>query len=815
MKQTHSLKRALGAIAAGAAMLSAGIANAQIEEVIVTAQKRAENIQDIGLSVTGLDSEALDKGGIRDVTRVSLLVPGVDFAFIGNDAKFNVRGANSNNTFGDNASIVGVFTDGVYKPRASQQTRQFFDVERVEFLRGPQGTLYGRNTFAGAMNLYTNRPDTDETYAGATIETGSFDKFRTEGFINFAASDTLAFRLAGVKQTSDGYVNNRAGRNLGADDKLGFRASAMWDINDNASAIVRYSRADEGGTSLGVFSYGGLCRSVDVDGLTDVAGGQLDCNNPRRGGVGTTPFNQLVPYDVEQDFVNETDLTEDNLTVEVNIDFDFASLKSITSYTDYESLVGLDGDAGPNPFERFWWEENAESITQELQLTSNDDGPLAWTAGVYWSTDTVFFSFSDFRHTLDDGTGVGSVTALDAMGMPINVPLLQGTPLQSLDTNLNGHFADATEVESDYIGAYFQGEWSFTDRFRVIGGLRFNQEDKSVVGGSNFSAAPPVTIVPGFEPGASPTRIPTRPREVFAYNLGVPGIASSSRKYDNISWRAGAEYDLNDDILIYVTAATGFLSGSVNATRADTEEQESEVIEVGLKGLFLDNTLQLNVAAHMTDYTNLLAQLQTNTPTGGVVTTTRNGGEIEARGLEIEAVWLPTDELTLSANVAFLNSEYGEFGFGNLYQAYSGNLPVVGGTPVTINGRPTVLGGVIQLNGETTPWSPDMTINFNASYVFELGDNGTLVPSLQTYWSDSYNVAGNFPIDPAGNQDSFTKTDLRLTWTSANDRLSLEAFVENIEDEAVNARSNAGGNDLTQTSFLAPRNSGVRISARF
>ena len=790
--------------------------NAQLEEIVVTAEKRSENLQDIGLSVTGISSDGLKKGGITDVTRVDLLIPGVNFAFIGNDAKINVRGANSNNTFGDNASIVGVFADGVYKPRASQQTRQFYDIERLEFLRGPQGTLYGRNTFAGAMNLYTNKPDFDGPSAGVDATFSSFNKFRGEGFVNFAASENLALRFAAVKQTSDGYVKNLAGPNLGADDKKGFRATALWNVSDTTEVIARYSHADEGGSSLGVFSYGGICRPVNSAGLTDATGGGLDCNNPRRGGVGTTPFNVLGPYTVEQDFVNETDLSEDNLTLEVNVDLDNYSLKSITSYTDYESLVGADGDAGPNPFERLWFEENAESFTQEIQLTSENDSKFSWTTGLYYSTDTVFFSFSDFRQTVDDRSGIGSVATVAADGSIISQPLFIASPLVSLNTSLNGHFADATEVESDYFGAYFQGEFAFSDQFRVIGGLRYNKEDKSVVGGSNFSAAPPVTVNPLFAGGTSPAVVPSRPGSVFLYNLDVPGIASSDESYDNVSWRAGFEWDMSDSVLFYGTASTGFLSGSVNATRDDTEEQESEVIEFGIKSRFFDETLQLNAAVHMTDYTNLLAQLQTIDPnTGNVGTTTRNGGEIEAQGVEIELTWVPTDEFTLNGNIAFLDSEYGDFGFGNLYQAYSGPLPVIGGTSVTVNGQPTILGGVIQLEGQQTPWSPDVTLNINGSYVFDLGERGTVTPSFQIAYSDSYNVAGNLPIDPAGFQDSYTKTDLRLSWDSLDGDYSVEVFVENIEDEAVNARVNVGGNDFTQTSFLMPRNSGIRMRARF
>ena len=168
-----------------------------LEEVVVTADRREKSLQDVSISVSAFSEEALKLGGINDVSRLELLVPGLNYAFAGNDAKFNVRGANSTNTFGDNSSIVGAFVDGVYQARASQQTRAFFDVRSVEFLRGPQGTLYGRNTFAGAMNVYTNAPDLDEISAGLEFSRQRFDRIRGEGYINVPVSDTLAFRVAG------------------------------------------------------------------------------------------------------------------------------------------------------------------------------------------------------------------------------------------------------------------------------------------------------------------------------------------------------------------------------------------------------------------------------------------------------------------------------------------------------------------------------------------------------------------------------------------------------------------------------------------
>ena len=200
-------------------VLSAGV----IEEVVVTAEKRAESVQDVGLSVTAFDANALRRGGIEDVSRIDLLVPGVNFAFVGNDAKINVRGANASNTFADNSPVVGAFVDGVYKARASQQSRAFFDVERLEFLKGPQGTLYGRNTFAGALNLYTNAPNFEGVSGSISTSYERFNTSRLEGHVNVPVNDELALRVAGFFEDGDGYIDNNAGPDMGAPDDRGIR----------------------------------------------------------------------------------------------------------------------------------------------------------------------------------------------------------------------------------------------------------------------------------------------------------------------------------------------------------------------------------------------------------------------------------------------------------------------------------------------------------------------------------------------------------------------------------------------------------------
>ena len=766
-----------------------------IEEITVTAERREESLQDVGLSVTAFDESGLAARGIGDVSRLEFAVPGVNFAYAGNDAKFNVRGANSTNTFRDNASIGGTYVDGVYKPRASQQTRAFFDVQRVEFLKGPQGTLYGRNTFAGALNLYTNRPDLAGTSGGIDLGISSFSTYKAEGFYNQPLSDNFGIRIAGMYENGDGYIENDSGPNMGAQDDIAFRLSALWQPSDATEVLLRVSGAEETGTIAGLFGYKNICRNVTSQGLTDAFGPVQDCLSPMPGSAGTIPLNQLGPWDISQDFVPDGDLSDFNATLEINWDFASVSLKSITSYTDFKNLIGFDFDYSSAPHTRGWFDEEAESWSQELQLNSRFDGPFQFTSGIYYGEDESYFSFTIFDHTVEN-TNRPTVTGPGGMDFTV----LTGTPIVDTTTSMGGFFGDAGVTEAEALGVFAQGEFSVSDAFRIIAGVRYSDESKNTFGGgSNFTANGPVTVL--LPAGSAPNPVPSHPDEVFAINLGASGALSGEDSWDSTDWRFGLEWDVSDTAMLYLTAGTGFLSGASNASAATfTDQQESELIEVGLKSTLADGRLLFNVAAHMTDYTNLLAQFQTINPvTMTVQTQTRNGGEIEATGLEIESVWVPVDNFQLGLNVSLLDSEFGEFGQVYTYQLF--------------NGQPA--DSFVDANGLTTPWSPEYTVSLSATYDVDLGDNGILTPSIQHFASDGYNTSNLWAGDLNHQQDSFGKTDVRVTWMSADERYSVSAFVENIEDEEVLARGNNGGSDNVQTGYLYPRNWGVRFKVRW
>ncbi len=803
--QKTILRCVITALAFPLFLLGASSVGAQqaIEEVIVTAQKREQNVQDIGITITALSEDDLKNAGIYDVTRVNYLVPGVNYSYAGNDAKFAVRGANSTNTFSDNGSIVGTYVDGVYKPRASQTTASFFDVERLEFLMGPQGTLYGRNTLAGAMNLHTYAPNLEAVSGGVDVSYAEFDTVRWEGFINAPISDQFGLRVAAYSERGDGYVENDAGPNLGSPDDYGLRISALWQATDDLDFLLRYQHVEKNGVSLGIFGYTNICANVDAQGLTDHLGAFNTCESSRFGSDGKPVFSD--PYKVSQDYAPDDLWQEDVVSLIINWDVGPVAIQSITSYTDFKNNLQFDFDYSANNFSLGGFDEEAESTTQEFVISSNYDSRLQWTGGLYLSHDETLFSFNVVNVVQHDDDR--DVVLEPDSGEMVTV-YYPGTPLLNNIYDLNGHFADHEIIETDTIGVFGQVEFSVLDNLRLIGGLRYNDEEKELIGGGcNFSPGTSVTIIPGMEGVQDPNtpQILTG-RDVFAFDSSVGFTAKES--WDNTSWKASIEYDWNDNAMLYFTGATGFLSGSMDPYGGSTDEVESEMWELGIKSILMDGNLLFNLAAYYTEYTNLLTQSQTSVGDPPVVQTISiNGGEIDVFGIELSSAYIVND-WRFDLKMAYMDSEFGEFGQTYPYQMLDGVL-------VDPDFNAPAGANFINVDGQTPGWAPDLTVALGASYLWNLGNGSTLTPDLRFYYSDEFGTSNLFAPDRNQIQDSYTKTDFALTWRSADDKYSLAAFVENIEDEAVLARGNNGGTDNVQTSFLYPRNSGIRFTARF
>jgi len=769
----------------------------RLDDVIVTAQRRAQRISDVGASIQAFDGEALDRAGITDVSRLELLTPGLTFGIYGNDAKIALRGANSNKTDSDSTSVVGLFVDGIYRPRASQQTRQFYDIERVEVLKGPQGTLYGRNTLAGAINLLTANPSLAETSGENEVTYSRFNALRVESHLNLPVSDQFGLRIASLINRSDGHIENEAGQNLGRRDDQAVRLTALWEPAPELTVIAKGSIYRDRGTSPGTFASTGQCRSVNAAGLTDPIGGLLDCRNPRLGTLGTLPFsvngnddrpNRSGALFVSQDYVPNSEIDEYNATVNVAYDFGGATLTSITSFTDYRALLRNDADFSSANYLQQDVLEATKSFTQELQLASDNSGAFSWTTGLYYSHDEneFFFRFNAVQQ---------------AAAAPASGPLVP-TPIVSTGIVYNRPFGEQQLLDVDTYGAYAQVEYALTDRFRLIAGGRYSTEDKTLTSSSNFSANRAVTFTPP-SPSVANVRPVSTPEFNFTVNSSIAPAVNVSEDFGTFTYRLGAEFDVNDDVLFYANYATGYLSGLIAPNGAITTEQKSDAIEAGVKATLFDGRVQLNLSGYINNYVDLATSRQIPSPAdpNTVLTIATNGGDIEAKGIDFEVIGQVTDEFSFNFGLSLLDAQFGQFGVSPPYQQYGG---------VALRGN------FLNLSGTTPPWSPNVTFNIGAQYLLDLGPYGTLVPSAQIYYSDDYSANGaNIAADPQSRQDSYTKTDLRLAWTPQNERLRVEIFVENLENEIVLARNTPGGRQILQASYLYPRNYGVKVGFKF
>lgn len=767
-----------------------------LEDIIVTAQKRPENIQDVSLAIQAITAEGLAKSGITDVARIEQVTPGLTFAFGGNDAKIALRGANSNATFQDNSSVVGVFVDGVYKPRASQQTRSFFDVARLEVLKGPQGTLYGRNTLAGAINLYTNAAELDAFSGGLNASYQRFNRVRTEGFVNVPLSESFAVRLAGLTDRSDGYVKNDAGPNIGTLDTISVRGSAHWRPSETFDAVLRVTNVRERGNVNGLFATNGTCATRDANGLTDALGPVLFCDNPRRGAAGTRAFNSKGKLDISKDFVNKDKTDEFNATLELNLDLGSTiGVKSITSFTDYSSTLGHDADYSAVSHSREWFVEEAKSYTQELQLGSRGTSPFQYTVGLYASRDETFFGGGLVRLNRDDLSVRPNATTADGLVRPVQIatPILNprldlGNPLSP---TRDGQTSNTFQyINIDTYGVFGQASYAILPTLRVVGGARYSSEAKDAV---NFSG-PTSWQGPQF-----PLAAPTTP-DGFSRDKAL-ATGRVSKTFKKPTYRGAIEFDAADDVLLFANVSTGFLSGSINPAGLITSQQTSTNYEAGVKSRFLDRRVQLNASAYHTEYSNLASTFQRPNSAGGVDTLSVTGGKIKATGFEAILDVIPVENLHLTLSGNYLHSRYGDFPQLVSGQTYGG---LAGGASRTIN-----------LRGYKTPYSPTFTGTVIASYDVDLGDRGKLTPQVQMFYSGSYFAHGNLPFNIAGFQDHYTKTDLRLSWTNASEKYGIEIFAENIENEIVNSRTQSGGDGIEQVQWGMPANYGVRLRAKF
>ena len=433
------IKRLLIGTAAGAltaAFASGAYAqasnNTELEQVIVTAQRREQSAQDVGVALSVLSGETLDARGVTNVNQLQFQTPSLEVipAFGGGQPQFRLRGVGFDDYATNNTPTVGVYVDEVAYPVPAATQGVLFDIDRVEVLRGPQGTLYGRNTTGGAINFITRRP-TDQLSAGIVGEYGRFGSAKVEGFISGPLSPTLKGRLSAVTEQGGAWQRNRTtGEKLGDADRTAVRGQLQWTPTDKVDVLLNahYGRDKSDGQGLYLLNVPGQTgdarynatgwgRSAAFAALAGVTATEAPSRNNESGGGAIT----------------------------ANIDLGFAKLTSISSYETLKRRELNDWDAKPTSESDTFWGSDVDIYSQELRLASKDTGPLNWVVGAYYSHQTLDETFlTDFTQSL------GFIT----------------------DTGYR------QKVES--LSGFGQLEYAITPRLKAIVGARYEHEERDL-----------------------------------------------------------------------------------------------------------------------------------------------------------------------------------------------------------------------------------------------------------------------------------------------------------------------------------------------
>jgi iron complex outermembrane recepter protein len=725
-----SNERLAGVLSVAGALLWATTASAAvIEEVVVVAQKRAQSVQEVPISITAFSGDDLEARGLNDLQRLAAFVPNFDLPGSNNirNSQVRIRGIGTTGTNPGIESSVGVFLDGLYMPTGAMSLGELADISTVEILRGPQGTLYGRNTPVGAVNINTRRPEQrfDAMVRGGI---GAYGGRMVNGFVGGGLGDQVAGRLTFYHRDFDGYVKNALlGGRVNDNDEQGVRGRLLFTPSDNVELnLVAYWSKQQKRCCVG--------EQIDPLGPAGIA-------TPGFLAAAEAIGKPFMNFDDKDHVVwadDEGDDQVDSWGASLQADWELPNghvITSITGYQDWDNLVTISSESTPQAVLLSVQNQVNEVLSQELRITSPTGGAWEYIAGVYlYAQDTTFFTSSTIQ------PDANRVFPLPPAVCPAPCMLVPGsTAFQDFaqETRSAAVFGSLTRY--------------LTDVWDVTAGLRWSRDDKDV------------DIAHYNAPGAVPPFT-----NVFATNL----IGALERRDKNVTWSVNSRYRFTDNLMGFVTAGTGFKSGGFNATRVapgtpvEFEDEQSISYEAGIKSTWLEQRLQLNATAYWTvlkDFQDTSLNLQTGA--GFIVA---NAGEQRNRGFEADLLFRPRAEITLNAAVALLDSEYTDYPNA---QCGAGETP-------------TGVGGTCDREGETPAMAHKWKYSLGAEWAQPLADTSLEWSLRADYaWVDDQNLI-RVTVDPPGNQSAYGLFNLRASLGAQDGRWDVSAFVDNATDKA-------------------------------
>lgn len=744
------------------AQMPGAAANAEqdvgLADIVVTAQRRSENLQRAAIAVSAISGDALVSTGISDTASLGRVVPSLVVAPTGGSAtSFYIRGVGTlqGNAFGENP--IAFNYGGVYVARPSAPVGTFYDLERVEVVKGPQGTLYGRNATGGAINVLPKKPQLGEFGGDLTAEYGNYNSIKASGALNVPIGDSLAIRIAGQVVDRDGYLSD------GYSDEVGqaARVSLLFKPDGDWSALLVADYFHQGGKGVGGvlapgaafgnpsgYAYPGYAAPK----LSDRIGGSdprsiaaLQASPPPAGAFLGNGF--IDPP--KGDGYNDSTFYGISATIEGALDFGTVTI--IPAYRRSEPdfrfyTFGFLGEAS----------ETDDQMSLEVRFASNTDQRLRYVVGGYYFVEDQKAA-NRFRQ--------GAIS--DVFFQP--------------------------DLETESRAIFGQLTFDLVDNLRVVAGGRYTDETKRVNAATQ-----------SFGPAG----------------LIASGSVQSSQDVSKFTYKAGVEADLGPQSLLYANVSTGFKAGGffVGTANNTFEPETLTAYSVGSKNRFFGNRLQVNLEGFLWDYKDQQISFVGPVETGPSLFTaggkTVNAGQARFYGAEAEIQFAPTRNDIISVNVLYNHTKYKQL----QYVAISaGGSPLRTGcavapdstTPVTAPAR------LFSVNCAGKPGlnSPEWSGQVSYEHTFEIGEYGLIV-GARTKLSSSYYVQLDYL--PEERQSGYMQSDATVTLEGPDKRWSLTAFVNNIEDKALNASTFL--RPVLQTAYIVvspPRTYGVRAGIRF
>jgi outer membrane receptor protein involved in Fe transport len=778
----------------------------QLEEIIVTAQKREESLQDVPISLNAVTGVKMEQAGITNLEKLTAYVPNFSMNQTGISNALTVRGISSGVNQGFEQS-VGMYVDGIYFGRGQLTRLPMFDLQRVEVLRGPQPILFGKNSIAGAISMITQRPSDEFEGSVQMLYEPDHEERDLRAVVSGPLTDTLSGRIAFLGREMDGWVENAAlsDRNEKQEEERVIRTQLRWDASDTLTFNLKYEKdkfdtvgrniedidatVREDLTPLTTFAVpGDLAKlgnpAVDIDPATGLPRGQgfgVDYLTALPGYVAFyNGFNNLVPalgvdipYVVDDGKYDGTrtsgqmggDLSNndiDHVTLDVDYGIGEFTLTSVTGWLRYSSNEQCDCDyIGVPIIDGSQLNEEYEQFSQELRLTSPGGETIDYIAGLFYQE-----SEQDLQDLINlppnNLVRVALVSRPGGIGL---IPFATGTSTRRM-----------FEQDTDMWAVFGQGTWNVSDAWRLTLGGRYTQENKDgyrrqshydSAGVEWFDTNPGLNAVFGIF-------------EIEAHEI------EGDRDEDSFTPQVTVQWDATDDMMLYATYVKGFKSGGYdNRSNTDPrpgvgtlasvgafeyEDEEAESLEAGFKAALLDGAAELNGAVFYTEYTDL----QTSVFDGTLGFNVSNAGSATTQGVELDGRWAATSWLSVSGSLGYLDFEFDEF---TQAQCWFGQFAL---EPASVT---NLAEGQCDASGGRKEFTPEWKGSLTLDGMFDLTDAVELRPSVDFLYSDEY--LWNATLDPRNVQDSYWKINARIALSSTADTWEVALIGNNLTDEEI------------------------------